>query len=177
MIDPVEGSLERLLPSGPGKDLRRQVLQAVETELQESRGRRWELILAVAALVLPFVGGGLIRHANVRHERQMAQLLGPRPMPKAIIELQATIASVTNEATGARWAEHQRTVQGNLATKVPTTVCSVTREGLASDFLLKGPYDEILEEDGEMDGTGRPAPRGDTSYRPFGSPIPLRQTA
>lgn len=177
MTDPVERSLERLQPLGPREELRGRVLQAVEAELRRRGGRRWDRMLAAAALAATLLGGGLIWRAGVRHEREMARLLGPRPVPRAIVELQSMFASVTDDATGARCAESLCSVKGESATAVPTTVCSMKLEDMMPDHFWKGFDNEILEESSQVDRTGPPAGRGDTSYRPFCSPVPIGQTA
>jgi hypothetical protein len=153
------------------------VLQAVEAQLARRDPYRWDRIVAVAALATMLLGGALNWHAGVRHEREMARLFGPRCLPDEIVELQSTIAAVTDNATAARYAASLGEVHSESAKTVPSTVCSLTIEIVPLAPIWKGKDHENTEESTQMDGTGYPAGRGGASCHPLDQAFPIGQTA
>jgi hypothetical protein len=146
----LEGVLGRLTPRGAPPGLRPQVLAAVEDRLQapavSPRTRRWAL--AAAALLL--VSVGLNVWVNRMHERRLAGLLGPPPVPYEAAQIASAIARVSDAETGQwflRRLAARRQPQGDPA-RYQARIEQILHN-LQADF--KEIDDEKAQEDPQVD--------------------------
>ncbi len=102
MHDDIEQLLGRLTPRGVRPELRPQVLAAVASQLEVETASPWlrRSALAVAASIL--VGIAMNVWTSKVAERRLAQLFGPPPVSKQIMELANAVEEITDAKT-AQW--------------------------------------------------------------------------
>lgn len=153
MNDEIEPLLGRLKPRGVGPELRPQVLAAVASRLEAESASPWlrRSALAVAATLL--VGIALNVWVSDRSERRLAQLFGPTPVPKQVLELADAVQEITDTQT-AQWIR-QRFAASRPSGKSLAAYASyndMLRRLLEDPSALsKDPYDETPQEDRQMD--------------------------
>jgi hypothetical protein len=102
MSDDLERLLEKLTPRGAPAPLRERVLAEVGRELKlapaaHRRGWGW------AALAASLIFGVVLNFGLAKaHEARLAQIYGPRPVPRQIVELTRTVAAVTDPETASQ---------------------------------------------------------------------------
>jgi len=101
-----ERFLERLTPRGAPPPLRERVLDSVTRELAVRPAAHWSRwawgALAASLLLGVALNVGLER----AHEAKLAEIYGPKPVPREVAEMTRTIEKVTDKQT-ASWYQQE----------------------------------------------------------------------
>jgi hypothetical protein len=144
----IEQLLGGLKPRGVGPELRPRVLAAVQRRLIAEPASPWlrRASLAVAASLL--AGIAMNVGASVMAVRRMAQILGPAPVPKQVMELAEDVEQVADAQT-AQWVCRQ------FASARPRgdglAAYAAYNNVLSRLTNMKDPFDETPQKDSQMD--------------------------
>jgi hypothetical protein len=106
MKDSVPRMLRKLTPCPAPAELRGQVLDAVERELNRRKKPRWERMFERSVAASLLIAVGLACWRTRADEQWQARVFGPPAVPSAIAEVAKAVASVTDEQTG-RWFQER----------------------------------------------------------------------
>src|SRR6516162_10818608 len=94
--------LQQLTPRRPDPDVRARVLGRIEPELESGAGATWGRWCTVGIAAGILLGLALNAWITWRHEKRLAELIGPPRIPVAVREIVQLVESVTDKPT-AEW--------------------------------------------------------------------------
>ena len=158
-----EQVLGRLTPRGPAVDLRQQVLGAVDAELAVTASPRWTGRCALAVVATLLFAALLNVWVSRSADRRLAQLYGPRPVPRQIAEIVAAVESVTDAETG-QWMQ-ERLLAARASREVPPERAFERYQQIINQWVViaKEWPDEKAQKGSKVDRDRSRRDRGDTS--------------
>ena len=106
MKDDGESLLDNVTLRGAPPELRGRVLSAVAQELSIDIVPSWERRIGRLVAAAVVIGVVLNLWAVRTNDRRLAQLAGPRPVPKQVLEIVEIVESVTGSGTGG-WVQQR----------------------------------------------------------------------